>query len=684
MSAGPLGVVVVNYGSSALLAGNLAPLAGAGPSLRVVVVDNLSTEEERDAVTVLARERGWDLVTLPDNRGFGAGVNAGVQAAREAGCTAFLLLNPDASVTAGVAAELHRHVEREPMALVAPRVLASDGTVFSAGSRLSLDDGRIRGRARPGTGPAVDWVSGACVAFSDRLLERIGALDESYFLYWEDVELSWRVQAAGGSVVVRDDLTAVHDAGGTQGPTRGRAKSALYYRYNCANRLRFAAANLPRARLLRWVLATPAVSWEILLRGGRRQLLAQPALLLAAAAGSWAGLRLAAAALLRPRTATSVLVAHPGAELYGADRMLLESVRGLLAGGSRVTVTVPGPGPLVGALRDEGAEVVLCPAPVLRKAALTPRGALRLLADTARGLWPAWRLVRRCGAGGVYVSTVTVPLWVLLGRLAGRRVVLHVHEAESGAPALLRRVLALPAVAASEVLVNSRYSRDVLLASAPAAAARTVVVDNGVAGPGRAPLPPRPSLEGPVRLLFVGRLSPRKGPQVAVGALAELLRRGTDAHLTLAGSVFPGYEWFEEELRRQVADAGLCGRVAFLGFVPDVAEVLAGADVVLVPSVLDEPFGNTAVEAVLAARPVVVSAAGGLPEAVAGCASAQVAPPGDVPAWADAVQRAVSDWPATAARAVADAGAARQRFSPARYRAEVARRVTPTTAGGRP
>ncbi|MBW3616054.1 MAG: hypothetical protein KY439_12225, partial [Actinobacteria bacterium] len=78
--------------------------------------------------------------------------------------------------------------------------------------------------------------------------------------------------------------------GGTQGARRGRAKSALYYRYNCRNRLRFAAQHLPRATILRWLMTTPAVSREILLRGGRRQLLSQPWLLMAAVRGSVAGL----------------------------------------------------------------------------------------------------------------------------------------------------------------------------------------------------------------------------------------------------------------------------------------------------------------------------------------------------------------------------------------------------------
>lgn len=675
---GLLGIVVVNYGSAHLLQANLGAVDLTGQPVRVIVVDNYTSARERAAVEELVLERGWELVALPDNRGFGAGVNAGLAAARKAGCVCFLLLNPDAWLESEVLAELRRHVLADPTALVAPRLRTSGGRDFSVGSRLFLRSGRIRGAASASVpaGPSVEWLTGACLAVHDDLLRRSGDMDESYFLYWEDVEFSRRCVAAGGKLVQREDLQAVHDPGGTQGAS-GRGKSPLYYRWNCANRLRFAAQHLPRRTVLRWILVTPFVSWEILRRGGRRQLLRRPALLLAAVRGTVAGLVLAFAALVRrpaPRrpVKASVLVAHPGAELYGSDRMLAESVRGLVEQGHPVVVALPCSGPLVSELERRGARVVVCPMPVVRKSALAPRGLVALLRDSLRGVRPAWRLVREAGTAAVYVSTITVPLWLLIAAVQRRRVVLHVHEAEGSAPPLLRRLLAAPAVLADTVLVNSRFSHDVLLQSAPRLERRTVVVANGVAGPQQT-IAPRSRIEGSARLLYIGRLAPRKGPQVAVECLAELVKRGIDARLDLLGSVFPGYEWFEERLRAQVQDAGLLSQVSFRGFVPDIWPVLREADVVLIPSVLDEPFGNTAVEAVLAARPTVVSATSGLVEAAAGYSSAQAVTPGDVLAWADAVERILDDWPHYSGSAMSDAETARRRHDPARYRAEVAR-----------
>jgi GT2 family glycosyltransferase len=683
-----LGVVVVSYGSADLLRRTLAPAGLGGDTVRVVVVDNLSTRENREAVERLGAEHGWTVVGMPDNRGFGAACNAGVAAARELGCRTFLFLNPDAVITPAVVEELRAHSLREPLALISPQLVDSAGEVVFRVARTDLRDGRVRRRPDaegPRSADPGDWLCGACVVVHDELFTRIGGYAEDYFLYWEDVDLGYRAVAAGASVVLREDLTAVHDEGGTHGDgRRGRAKSALYYRYNCRNRLVFGARHLDRRGLLRWVLATPAVSWEILLRGGRRQLLHTPSLLGAAARGALSGLARALPALvLGPRSRPArpaVLVVHPGAELYGSDRVLLESVRGLAAAAD-VTVALPGPGPLVAELEARGARVVVRPMPVLRKAVLRPAGALRLLGDAVRGLLPALALLRR--ADVVHVNTTVLPSWLLLGRLTGRRVVCHVHEAEWPGPAALHRVLLRPLLAADTVVANSRFTAEVVTGLLPALRRRTTVVPNPVPGPAGA-VPAREHLDGPLRLLFVGRLSPRKGADVAVDVLRELLARGVDARLTLAGSVFDGYEWFETRLRDTVRTAGLGDRVVLTGFVPDVWPELARADVVLVPSVLDESFGNTAVEAVLAGRPAVVSDLPGLREATAGCAAVRVAAPGRVAAWADAVQGIVADWPRARAAAARDAAVARDRHDPGRFAARLAGAVGLPRPSGAP
>lgn len=301
-------VVIVNYGSHELVRRVTEELG----DVQIVVVDNFTTHAERQAVQELGQARGWAVVANTDNRGFGAGCNAGAVRAWSLGCDHVILLNPDAMLTAAAVSALSAMVSDGQRVVVSPRITATDGAEVFSGARLNMKDGRIRSKrsataARPlgaetlsAEGTWVPWLTGACFAMHRSLWDELGGFREPFFLYWEDVDITVRAFRAGADLVVRHDLVALHDEGGTQGHRAGRAKSAVYYDWNCRNRLRFAGSTLSRGEIVRWILSSPAVSWEILMRGGRRQLVSRPGLLWAAIRGTAIGLILAVCGLIRP------------------------------------------------------------------------------------------------------------------------------------------------------------------------------------------------------------------------------------------------------------------------------------------------------------------------------------------------------------------------------------------------
>uniref|UniRef100_UPI00130080AE glycosyltransferase family 2 protein n=1 Tax=Desertihabitans aurantiacus TaxID=2282477 RepID=UPI00130080AE len=246
---GATGLVVVSYRSSSMLADNLPAPGADGPT--VVVVDNYSDDAERKAVTRLAAERGWTTVLNDGNPGFGTGVNAGVDRAWQEGCDVVVLVNPDLAITADGIARLAAAAHADPDALVAPRIVTGQGRPWSGLGSVDLAGGRLWTDDRADR----SWLSGACLAFSRALWERAGGFDDDYGMYWEDVDLSFRVQDAGGRLRVLPDVEARHDVGGTQGGPGH--KSALYHYYNCRNRLVFAAKHLGRAHRWAWLVRTP-------------------------------------------------------------------------------------------------------------------------------------------------------------------------------------------------------------------------------------------------------------------------------------------------------------------------------------------------------------------------------------------------------------------------------------------
>lgn len=364
-----------------------------------------------------------------------------------------------------------------------------------------------------------------------------------------------------------------------------------------------------------------------------------------------------------------VLVVHPGAELYGADRVTLESASGLLDAGHDVIAALPETGPLATALESAGARVVVVRMFVLRKQLLRPRNWPRLISSAMTGARESWRLISRYRPDAAYVSTVVLPQWPTLLRLRRIPIVTHVHEAEADTPWLVRAVLYAPQLWAHMVIANSRFTADLVCRTFPGLRRKVKVVLNPIPGP-PATSAPRENLDG-IRIGYLGRLSPRKAPDVVVSALALLRQRGHDARLDIVGDVFRGYEWYAKELADGVADAGLTEVVTSHGYDADVWPRIAACDVMVVPSRTDESFGNVAVESILARRPVIVSDLRGLREAMSEYPTARVVPPGDATALADAVENLIDSWPEVIRHTTAASVTAMSRHAVPEYRRTV-------------
>jgi glycosyltransferase involved in cell wall biosynthesis len=367
------------------------------------------------------------------------------------------------------------------------------------------------------------------------------------------------------------------------------------------------------------------------------------------------------------------LVAHPSPDVYGSDLQLIESIAGLRKAGFAVTVCLPAPGPLVERLGDTTVRVRSFP--VLRKSLLSPLALARFVLLMPRDLVRLIATVRAVRPDVVYVNTVTIPLWILAARLTRTPVLVHVHEAEEDAPRPVRAALAAPLLLAAEVIANSVASQRVLVDAMPRLAGSILVIHNGIRDNGAAPA--RRALPG--RVALIARLSPRKGIDVALEAVALLRRGGRQVEIDVCGTAYEGYEWFERQIRERSAESDLVGAVHLLGYVNPTDAVLASASVVLVPSRV-EPFGNTAVEAQLAGRPVIVSDVQGLAEIVVHGRTGLLVPPGDAPALAFAISRLLDD--PEFAHQLADAGLAdaHERFSLARYQDQVVACVERTQA----
>jgi len=198
-------VIVVAFNSARDLGGCLSSvLADAGELAEVIVVDNRSADGSGDLVA-----RSFPQVRLirsETNVGFGAGCNLGAEAATG---DLLVFLNPDTEVDPGWLEALVEAWLDDPRvgACMSKLVMFSEPDVLnSAGGGmhyLGFGWPARCGERDDVNGAAYDvaFASGAAMLISKQLFEAVGRFDPEFFMYCEDVDLSWRVRMAGYRVV---------------------------------------------------------------------------------------------------------------------------------------------------------------------------------------------------------------------------------------------------------------------------------------------------------------------------------------------------------------------------------------------------------------------------------------------------------------------------------------------------
>jgi GT2 family glycosyltransferase len=242
-------VVVVTYNSAGDIAGLLdsLPAAAAGLRVRVIVVDNGSTD---GTVALVRSHPDVTCVETGANLGYAGGINVGRSHGGE--YSTLLVLNPDARLEAGALRELLAALDDPAVGVVVPMLLDAEGRRLHSLRRepalmRALGDALLGGRVRHRPGllsemvwqerpyghrHPVDWATGAAMLVSAACDRAVGCWDERFFLYSEETDYFARARAAGFRVDYQPSARVCHRGGGS-----GRSDALLALQ--AVNRVRY-------------------------------------------------------------------------------------------------------------------------------------------------------------------------------------------------------------------------------------------------------------------------------------------------------------------------------------------------------------------------------------------------------------------------------------------------------------
>jgi L-malate glycosyltransferase len=343
-----------------------------------------------------------------------------------------------------------------------------------------------------------------------------------------------------------------------------------------------------------------------------------------------------------------ILYVNHTAEISGGERSLLSLLAGLPPS-MQARVATPR-GRLAAAVQELGIPV----SPITGTAGslrLHPLHTPRALAEMSFAAAQVRRAGRRQEAEILHANSIRAGIVGGLARSSQAANVVCVRDCLPRRP-LTTAAMRLIAATATIVVANSRYTARFVEAVAPRARLETVHnpvdlarwdptrIDRGWA---RARL----GEAGASGLLLgiIAQLTPWKGHDTAIEALALARREGVDAHLLLIGSAkfvdratrFDN-EAYVARLKALVSDTHLNGHVSWLGEREDVPELVRALDALLLPS-WEEPFGRVLIEAMAMGVPVIATDVGGPSEFIQDGRQGYLLPPREPRGWAHAIRR---------------------------------------------
>lgn len=309
---------------------------------------------------------------------------------------------------------------------------------------------------------------------------------------------------------------------------------------------------------------------------------------------------------------------HPSSELYGADRILIYVMKNY--SDFKKVLILRSQGPLVALVQKELPDVeikIISTLPIIAKKYLSLAGIFNFLIFLVSFLTKI-KKIKKEKFDVVYLNTLAV-LPIIFYFSKNSKKIIHIHEILKN-DSLFHRIINKIALVKSDFLVcvSKAVKKNMEFAS-NSNKEKLKLIYNGINfNKTETEHLPFEINKSKTNFALIGRIKPsHKGQNLLVDAISKLNKKSLDSsHFYLVGSTVKGQEYMLIELKNKIQRLKLENNITIIPFVKNIELVYENIDVVIVPSVFDDPFPTTVLEAMFFSKPVIGTDVGGIPEMI--------------------------------------------------------------------
>jgi glycosyltransferase involved in cell wall biosynthesis len=319
----------------------------------------------------------------------------------------------------------------------------------------------------------------------------------------------------------------------------------------------------------------------------------------------------------------NILFLHAGAEMYGADKVLLDLIRNLDKKKYCAYVILPDHGILADALKQEKVNVTVLPYPIMRRKYFNPKGILKFWLEINKSNNQLVKIAANCNINIVHTNTAAVLEGCFISRKLHIPQIWSIHEIIEHPKIIYMLTSRIIARYSTQTICDSNAVKTHLEESGYFQYNQIKTIYNGVDSKRFNPnsdceylynewnIPKSAKIIG-----MMGRVNSWKGQGDFLDAVNIIMKEYSNVYAIFVGAAFKGEEWREKELKEKIAISPYKNRIINVGYRTDSEGIYKLLDIFVLPSTNPDPLPTVVLESMATGKPIVGYRHGGICEMV--------------------------------------------------------------------